>query len=326
MQVLVPDYLADFFLPRLRAIDPEVELIPISPTGEHTGTLENVEVMYKFFPDFQFAGAFGPDVLRQVLRDAPHLRWLHNGKAGVEDVLIPELVDSDIILTNGAGAPKRPIAETVLGFILMDVKQSVGHLANQREARWQHQEHRELTGLTVAILGLGNIGLEVARLCRLLDMRVVGTKRNVTGTTLPNVDEVFPSSKQNDCVAQADFVVVAAALTPETRGMVNEGTFEAMRRDAAIINVSRGALVDQAALLGALNERRIRFAYLDVHDPEPLPSDNPLWRLPNVVITPHNSPVSQRIIENMTRIFIENFQRYREGQPLVNVVNKKTGY
>ncbi len=326
MQVLVPDYLVEFFLPRLRAIDPEVELIPISPTGEHPGALENVEVMYKFLPDFQFAGAFGPDVLRQVLRDAPRLRWLHNGKAGVEDVLIPELVDSDIILTNGAGAPKRPIAETVLGFILMDVKQSVGHLANQREARWQHQEHRELTGLTVAILGLGNIGLEVARLCRLLDMRVVGTKRNVTGTTLPNVDEVFPSSKQNDCVAQADFVVVAAALTPETRGMVNEGTFEAMRRDAAIINVSRGALVDQAALLGALKERRIRFAYLDVHDPEPLPSDNPLWRLPNVVITPHNSPVSQRIIENMTRIFIENFQRYREGQPLVNVVNKKTGY
>jgi phosphoglycerate dehydrogenase-like enzyme len=327
MQVIVPDYLVDYFTPLLRASDPTVELVPLSLEGQYTGSLENAEALYKFYASHGFTRpVWGADVLRRILREAPRLRWIHSGKAGVEDLLIPELVESDIVLTNGAGAPKRPIAETVLGYILMDTKQALAHLASQREGKWQHEEHRELTGLTVAILGLGSIGLEIARLCRLLDMRVIGTKRNVSGEPLPNVDQVFPSSSQNECVSQADYVVVAAALTPETREMVNASTFAAMRPDAVLINIARGGLIDQRAIVDALRTKRIRFAYLDVHEPEPLPPDSPFWNLPNVVITPHNSPNSQRLIENMTYIFVDNFRRFCEGNPLLNVVNKRTGY
>lgn len=326
MQVVVPDYLVDYFGPRLRARDATVELIPLSAEGHYVGSLENAEALYKFYPGDRFPKVYGADVLRHILREAPRLRWIHSGKAGVEDLLIPELVNSDIILTNGAGAPKLPIAETVLTFILADAKALIAHLDCQRQHRWQHQDHRELTGLTVAILGLGKIGLEVARVCNALGMRVIGTKRHVTGEPLPSVDEVFPHDRQNECIHQADYVVATAALTPETRGMVNASTIEAMKPDAALINVGRGGLVDEPALIAALRARRIRAAYLDVFETEPLPPDSPFWSLPNVVVMPHNSPYSQCLIENMAGIFVENFHRYCEGLPLLNVVDKRAGY
>ena len=326
MQVLVPDYLVDYFQSRLGASDPNLQLVPITVKGEYSDSLDGVEALYKFYPSFQFGPAYGPDVLRGILAAAPNLRWIHSGKAGVEDLLIPELVDSDVILTNGAGAPKVPIAETVLGYILADAKELASHLDSHREGKWQYKSHREVRGMTVAVLGLGNIGMEIARVCHGLGMRVIGTKRRVNPEPLPCVDEVFPADRQNECVAQADYVAVAAAFTPETRQMVNAATFAAMKPDSVLINVGRGALVDGQALLAALRESRIRFAFLDVHDQEPLPEDSPFWKMPNVLVTPHNSPSSQRLTENMAGIFVENFVRYCSGQPLVNVVDKKKGY
>ncbi|MHB1162827.1 MAG: D-2-hydroxyacid dehydrogenase, partial [Chloroflexota bacterium] len=287
MQVMVPDYLVDYLTPRMKPFDPALELLPISAEGRYAGSLERLEVFFKFYPDSRFHVIFGADVLRAILRGAPRLRWVHSGKAGVEDLLIPELVESELLLTNGAGAPRLAIAETVLAFILADAKSLPDHFRSQQAKRWEHRSHRELPGLTVAVLGLGRIGLEIARLCRALDMRVIGTKRTLSAEPLPGVEEVFPPERQGECVAQADYVVVAAAMTPKTRGMVNASTLGAMRSDGVLINISRGGLVDEPALIEALRSQRIRAAYLDVFATEPLPPESPLFDLPNLVITPH---------------------------------------
>lgn len=326
MKVMVPDYLAESLLPQLRRADPAIDLSPISAEGRYEGGLEDLEVLFKFYPDARFPTVFGAEVLRDILAGAHRLRWIHSGKAGVEDLLIPELVGSDIVLTNGAGGPRRAIAETVLAYILADVKAVQAHWDYQKAGAWRHLSHRELPGLTVAVLGLGRIGVEIARLCKALDLRVIGTKRTVGGEPIPWVDEVLPSSRQEECVAAADYVVVAAALTPESRGMVGASTFNAMKRDAVLINVARGAIVDERALVEAMQAGEIRGACLDVFDQEPLPSDHPFYTLPGVVVTPHNSPDSQSVMAHMVGIFVENFRHFCAGEPLLNVVNKQAGY
>lgn len=326
MKVMVPDYLVESLLPQLRKADPSLDLLPISAEGGFHGSLADLEVLFKFYPDARFPRVFGSDVLRDILAGSPRLRWIHSGKAGVEDLLISELVDSDVVLTNGAGGPRRAIAETVLAYILADAKAIQSHWDFQKAREWRHLPHRELPGLTVAILGLGRIGMEIARLCKALDLRVIGTKRTVGGESIPSVDEVFPSDRQEECVAEADFVVVAAALTPESRGMVAADVFKAMKSDAILINVARGPIVDETALIGALRAGEIRGASLDVFEQEPLPSDHPFYTLPGVVVTPHNSPDSQNVMVHMVGVFVENFRRYCAGEPLLNVVNKQAGY
>jgi phosphoglycerate dehydrogenase-like enzyme len=155
---------------------------------------------------------------------------------------------------------------------------------------------------------------------------VIATKKHVTRDALPHVEVVFPTERQNECVARADYVVVAAALTPETKGMVNNASFAAMRPDAAVINIARGAVIDEPALLDALRSGKVRAAYLDVVAKEPLPPDSPIWSLPNVVVTPHNSHDSQNMLDHMAGVFVDNFGRFSKGEPLQNVVNKRTGY
>jgi len=327
MKVMVPDYLSADLLPRMRAIHPEIELVPVSVYGSYIGSLENLEVIFKFFPSDRFSQhEFGGEVLRGIIQAAPLLRWIHNGRAGVDDLLIPQLVESNIILTNGAGAPTRAVAETVLAFIFADAKALVAHFRNQEARLWKKLLHRSLRGQTVAILGVGRIGMEVAHLCCGLGMRVVGTKRLVPSQSIPNIEKVFPSELQNDCVRQADYVVVAAALTPETCGMVNESTFRAMPPHAAFINIARGEIVDERALINALQSGSLRAAYLDVFNNEPLPPDSPFFELPNVFIMPHNSPHSQDLLEEMILIFLENLRRYCSGEPLRNIVDKRVGY
>ena len=326
VKVIVPDFLVDILGPRMRALEPRVELIPLAADGGQADSLDDAEVLLRFYLKDQHPVIYGAAVLRRILQRCPSLRWMHVGRAGVEDVLIPELVESDVVLTNGAGMPKLAMAETVLAFILADTKALYDHFRNQQSATWRYLPHRELPGLTVAIIGLGQTGLEVARLCKLMGMRVIGTKRRVTGEPLPNVDELFPSTAQDECVAQADYVVVACALTPETHHLVGAAALRAMKRDAALINVARGAVVDEAALIEGLRSGEIRAAYLDVFEKEPLPPESALYRLPNAIVMPHNSPFSQNLVAHMADIFLDSFDRYCSGRPLINIVDKRAGY
>lgn len=326
VRVIVPDYLAEYLLPRMLEVSPDVELLPLAADASDVAELDGADVLLKFYNKDRFPVIYGQEALRDIIRLCPGLKWFHVGRAGVEDVLIPELVESDILLTNGAGMPKLAMAETVLAFILADTKALYDHYRRQQSCVWKFLSHRELPGLTAAIVGLGNTGLEIARLCKAMGMKILGTKRRVPAEPIPNVDVVFPASRQDECVAGADFVVVACALTPETRHLINATTFKAMRRDAALINVARGGVVDEKALVDALLSDTIRAAYMDVFEREPLPPDSPLYNLPNVVVMPHNSAFSQNLTQHMAEIFLDNFARYCTGQPLVNIVDKRAGY
>jgi phosphoglycerate dehydrogenase-like enzyme len=310
----------------MRAVSPEVELLPLAADASDVAKLDGADVLLKWYIKDRFPVIYGPDALRQILRHCPDLKWFHVGRAGVEDVLIPEIVESDIILTNGAGMPKLAMAETVLAFILADTKALYDHFRRQQSATWEFLPHRELPGLTVAIIGLGQAGLETARLCKALGMRVTGTKRRVPAEPIPFVDEVFPSSRQEECVAQADFVVVACASTPETHHLINARLLGVMKTDVALINLARGSVVNEEDLIEALRANTIRAAYLDVFEREPLPAGSPLYSLPNSIVMPHNSPFSQNLMYHMADIFLDNFARYCSARPLINLVDKWAGY
>lgn len=317
MKLLLPDYLMDRLSEPVCQIAPECALVPFDATGHVAADLQDAEALF-------LRWGIGGEHLQRLLAELPRLRWVHTISVGVEHVIFPGLAESDVILTNASGVFDIPIAETVLTYMLMVVKRMPEFLAQQRARRWQKQELRELRGMTVGIVGLGSIGSEIARLCRPLGMRVLGLRRG--GQPSHVADEVLPPERLSELLARSDFVVIAAPLTAETRGLIGAAELAAMKPDAWLINIARGPIVDEAALIEALQARRIGGACLDVFDEEPLPENHPLWGLDNVILTPHNSWSSPYIEERSIGLFLENLRRYVNGEPLLNVVDKRVGY
>jgi len=317
VKLVVPDHLIDVLSPHVCRIAPDCEIVPISAEGEIEGDLEDTEVVFLRW------GVTG-ETFRRLVTSIPNLRWVHTVSAGVDHVLFPELAESDVVLTNASGVFNTPIAETVLAYMLAVVKRLPEFLKQQDERRWRKLDLRELHGLTVGVIGLGDIGGEVARLCKAFGMRVLGLRRRPRPH--PHADEVLPSEQLHDMLRRSDFVVISCPLTDETRGLIGREALAAMKPDAWLINIARGPIVDEEALLEALQERRIGGACLDVFSEEPLPEDSPFWDLPNVIITPHNSWNSPRIEEREIELFLENLRRYVAGKSLVNVVDKRRGY
>jgi phosphoglycerate dehydrogenase-like enzyme len=317
MKLLLPDHLVERLREPVCWIAPDCDVIPIGPDGEITESLEGAEVLF-------LRWGLSPEATRRLLARVPNLRWIHTISAGVDHLLFPELRESEAILTNASGVFNVPIAETVMAYILAVVKRLPEFWAHQRERRWEKLPLRELRGLTVGIVGLGDIGTEVARLCRAFGMHVLGLRRRPAPSDL--ADEVLPPDRLQDLLARSDFVVIAVPLTAETRGMIGRAELAAMKPDAWLVNISRGAIVDEEALVEALKEGRIGGACLDVFAEEPLPPESPLWDMPNVIITPHNSWSSPHIEEREIALFLENLRRYVAGEPLLNVVDKQAGY
>ncbi|MGQ9467788.1 MAG: D-2-hydroxyacid dehydrogenase [Anaerolineae bacterium] len=317
MKLLLPDHLVDRLREPVCRIAPDCEIIPLGPDGKVAGILEGADVLF-------LRWGLNPEATRHLLAHIPNLRWIHTISAGVDHLLFPELRDSDAILTNASGVFNIPIAETVMAYILAVVKRLPEFWAHQRERRWEKLPLRELRDLTVGIIGLGDIGTEVARLCRAFGMRVLGLRRRSAPSDV--ADEVLPPDRLQDLLARSDFVVIAVPLTAETRGMIGRAELAAMKPDAWLINISRGAIVDEEALIEALQAGRIGGACLDVFSQEPLPPESPLWDMPNVIITPHNSWSSPHIEEREIDLFLENLRRYVAGEPLLNVVDKQAGY
>jgi phosphoglycerate dehydrogenase-like enzyme len=317
MKLLLPDHLVERLREPVCRIAPDCDVIPIGPDGEVTEPLEGADVLF-------LRWGLSPEATRRLLARVPNLRWIHTISAGVDHLLFPELRESDAILTNASGVFNIPIAETVMAYILAVVKRLPEFWAHQREHRWEKLPLRELRGLTVGIVGLGDIGTEVARLCRAFGMRVLGLRRRPAPSDL--ADEVLPPDRLQDLLARSDFVVIAVPLTAETRGMIGRAELAAMKPDAWLVNISRGAIVDEEALIEALRAGRIGGACLDVFAEEPLPPESPLWDMPNVIITPHNSWSSPHIEEREIALFLENLRRYVAGEPLLNVVDKQAGY
>lgn len=274
-------------------------------------------------------GLIPPDAdrARALLAAAPRLRWLHTISAGVERLLIPEILDRpDLVFTNNTGAYDVPIAEHVIAMLFAASKRIPGHLLTQARHEWKRDlEHTELRDATLVILGLGSIGGELARLASGLGMRVLGVRRDAS-RLVPGVERVVPPEQLGLLAAEADYLAVTSALTPATRGLVSAEVIARLRPHAWVVNIARGAIIDEPALIAALEERRIGGAALDVFAVEPLPADSPLWNLDNVIVTPHVSNSSPRVRQRSLALVVENVRRFKAGEPLLNIVDPAVGY
>ncbi len=265
--------------------------------------------------------------LRPAWNKLRRLRWVHSISAGVDHLLFPELIESEVVLTNGRGAFKRALAEFVLAAALYFAK-DVPRLKRQQQGRlWQLFDMEELHGKTLGIVGYGEIGRASAALAKAFGMRVLALRRHperAAEDALP--DELVPRDRLEDLLARSDFVLVSAALTAETRGLIGPAEIKAMRPTAVLINVGRGPVVVESALVDALTAGRIRGAALDVFDVEPLPGEHPFYRMENVLLSPHTADHVAGWLEQAVEVFLGNFARFGSGQALVNVVDKRLGY
>jgi glyoxylate/hydroxypyruvate reductase A len=258
----------------------------------------------------------------QLYAKAQQLKWLQAMGAGVDWAIVPELPPG-VILTRAPGVFGPWMAEYVIGWCSWVTQRVETYREAQRQRRWlDHVLPDRLLGKTLAIVGLGDIGRDVARAARAFGMRVLGVSRR--GRLVREAERVYPVSQTARALRQADFVVVLLPLTPETHGIIGADAFAAMKPTAWLVNIARGAVVNEAALLEALEQRRIAGAILDVFATEPLPPHHPLWRMDNVVITPHIAGPSTP--EEIAPVFNDNLARYLAGRPLRHVVDRKQGY
>lgn len=271
-----------------------------------------------------FSGDVFPDRSRQffsTLRKAPKLRWLHAFNVGVDHPIYNEMMARGVRVTTSAGSTAQPIAHTVIAALLMLAREFPRWQTAQREHRWApmrgRDAPRDLTGQTAVIVGLGHIGKEIARLARVLGLHVVGVRRSPRAPDDP-VDELCPPSLLAQIAPRADWLILASPLTEETRGMVDAALLARLPRHAHLINIARGEIVDEAALIEALRAGNLAGAYLDVFEQEPLPQDSPLWDLPNVLVSPHNSSAAAGNDGRVFEIFLENLGRIARGENLLN--------
>jgi len=271
------------------------------------------------------AGWLEPEHLAQ----ARQLRWIQAVGAGVERLLALESVArSELVLTNASGIHAQPIAEHAFGFLLMFTRNLHLAAARQQERRWDSEPYRAslgtLRGKTLGVLGLGAIGERVAQIAAGFGLRVIGLKRHPE--PVQGVAEVYGPDQLLGFLAQSDFLVNLLPLTAATRGWIGQGELAALPKGAFFVNLGRGGTVDTAALVAALGSGHLAGAGLDVTDPEPLPSEHPLWALPNVILTPHYSGARHDYFRDVGELFLENLRRYLAGEALLNVVDKQAGY
>jgi phosphoglycerate dehydrogenase-like enzyme len=269
-----------------------------------------------------------------LLALAPNLRWLALPSAGADRVLQAGIVRTNgPIVTTANGIHATPIGEFVLSLMLMWVRHWPRIVELQRtavwpdHAGWEALAGRELSGATLGIIGMGNIGRYIARLGRAFGMRIIATRRTAgTSSSDPDADVVVAPDQLDSLLAASDFVVVSVPLTPQTHHLIGADQLKMMRRDAFLINISRGSTVHEGALVAALTNGTIAGAGLDVFETEPLPQDSPLWHFPNVIISPHLAGDSDQYSRRFTDLFLENLAHFRAGEPLRNVVDPDRGY
>jgi len=263
---------------------------------------------------------------------AKKLRWIHSPAAAVHTLIFPELVQSDIQITNAREVHGPVVAEHVIALLFALAKKIPDAVRLQLRHEWGQQRLwedlprvREVAGATVGLIGLGSIGRAVAKSTKALGMRVIAVREHPEKGS-EGADAVFGPAQIDEVFRHADYVVLAAPITASTKAIVNADRMALMKPDACLINVGRGALLDEAALTTALREKNIGGAALDVFPKEPLAPDSPLWEVPNLLITPHTAALTDKLWERHYALFSENLRRYLAGQPLLAVVDKRKGY
>jgi phosphoglycerate dehydrogenase-like enzyme len=275
--------------------------------------------------DVLFMWDFLSDALAGAWPESGGPRWVHIASAGVDRLMFPGLIHSDTVVTNSRGVFDEPIAEYVLGLVLAFAKDLHTTLRLQGERRWRHRETERITGARALVVGTGPIGRAIGRRLSAAGLAVSGAGRTAREAD-PDLGVVHPMERLGEALAAADYVVLAAPLTPQTRGMIDAAALQRMRPSARLVNVGRGGLVAEDDLVEALRAGRIAGAALDVFEDEPLKESSPLWEMPGVIVSPHMSGDVIGWRDELVRLFADNLGRYVSGRPLRNVVDKRLGY
>ena len=265
-------------------------------------------------------------VLREVFLMCRDVRWVHSRSAGLDNVLFPELIASDVPLTNGRGVFSQSLGEFALAAILYFAKDFRRMLRNQMAGVWEQFDVEEIDTQTVGIVGYGDIGRAVAKRLHPMGMQVLATKRHPPPGADPNVDQFYKPEDLMEMLGRCDYVVVSLPLTPETHHMISDAQFAAMKPTAVVINIGRGPVIDQAAIVRALTAKRIKGAGLDVFEVEPLPPGDPMYKLENVLLSPHCADHTAQWLNQAMQFFLEQDRRFANGEALENVVTKSLGY
>ncbi|OWZ84919.1 D-2-hydroxyacid dehydrogenase [Natranaerobius trueperi] len=268
--------------------------------------------------------SWGRFITPERIARGKNLKWVHALSTGVDKFLIPEIISSDMLLSNSRGIHKEQISEHVFSFLLPYVRRQFDYRKMQKRKEWEHLTISGLANKTIGIVGLGSIGEEIAKKAKVFDMTVVATKKNPTNSIF--VDKMYSSKELNKILPMVDFLVLIVPLTDETQNLIGEKELSLMKKSAFLVNMARGGVVDEKALYKALIDNEIAGAGLDVFSKEPLPQDSPLWELDNCYITPHVGGVSPDYTKKAMALFKENLQAYISGKELPTKVDKHKGY
>ena len=309
-----------WFSERLRAEFPQLEIVQLPDYKRLDAEVQDSEILVAW------------SIRPEQVKAARKLRWIHSPAAAVHQLMFPEMVASDIILTNAREVHGPVVAEHVIALIFALAKKIPGSVELQQKHIWGQQllwdeipRVREVAGATLGLIGLGAIGRPLVRSAKALGMRVIAVREHLEKGS-DGADVVLGPAQINEVFRQADYVVLAAPVTESTRAIANAERLALMKAGACLINVGRGPLVDESALAAALREKKIGGAALDVFPKEPLAAESPLWDLPNLLITPHTAALTDKLWERHYALFSENLRRYLGGQALVAVVDKRKGY
>jgi len=311
---------------KVRAVNPRVRLTDITDLArrDYQGDTQARKNLDAILAETEIV--YGMRVPINLLPRAPKLKWIQVTSAGVDRYLSDEFKRSSVMLTNVSGIHATPIGEFVMEMMLMFAKKAPLCFEMKQKKEWGRFQGSVLRGKTVGIIGLGSIGQEVARLSRAFRMRVIATRRSPRKQTARNVDLLLPPNGLLRLLAESDYVAICLPLTKETNKLIGESELRVMKPSAFIMNIGRGQIIDEDALIKALEQKRIAGAGLDVYATEPLPKESRLWDLPNLIYSPHVSGGQEDYEQQATELFCRNVKRYTEGKRLINLVNKELGY
>ena len=311
----------DWFAERVRQEFPDVQVVRLDDYKTLTREIADTDVLMSW------------SITAEQLAAASRLKWIHSPAAAVHRLMIPELQRSNITITSARGLHGPVVAEHVIALVLAMAKRLPSAMRYQQRALWGQEllwnekpRPREIAGATLGLVGLGSIGLEVARRAAAMDMQVIAVRGRKGGEEAPFVNQVYGPEELDRVLEAADYVVLAAPVTSQTKEMINAARLAKMKKDAYLINVARGALIDEPALVNALRQGVIAGAALDVFEHEPLAPESPLWGMENALITPHSAAMTEKLWDRHFDLLSKNLRAFLAGQPLLGVVDKQRGY
>jgi D-2-hydroxyacid dehydrogenase (NADP+) len=320
LRLLLSFHLPKEYLKKIQAISPKIIVNQSNDEEELLKLIEGADILV--------AGRFS----RQMFLAAKRLKWIQVNYAGVESFLYPEVVNSNVVLTNAGGVNAIPVAEHAIGLMFCLSRKLHLFMRNQVERKWKTSDiellpqMNELAGKTLGIVGVGKIGSEIAKRAKCIGMTVIAARRSLSATVPDYVDKLVSPENLKELLTESDFVILQLPLTADTDGIIGEKELRNMKPTAFLINTGRGKVIQEDKLIQALSEGWIAGAALDTFEREPLPRNSPLWDMQNVIVTPHVAGLTPYYLDRLVELFCENLNRFINREELINVVDKTRGY